>query len=135
MCSSDLDETTRSFLRREGREDVFRPLAADEGAYYDESHTIDLAELEPLIAMPHMPDVVKTVREVAGQSIDQVAIGSCTNSSSRAARAEADGGRPAPTAGTRPVHTAPAPPRPPGSQSRPGPVTAILDLDILYLHP
>ena len=77
------DETTRSFLYREGREDVFRPLAADEGACYDESHTIDLAELEPLIAMPHMPDVVKTVREVAGQSIDQVAIGSCTNSSYR----------------------------------------------------
>ena len=74
------DEVTRDFLRREGREDVFRALAADAGAVYDERYDIDLAALEPLIALPHMPDVVKTVREVAGQPIDQVAIGSCTNS-------------------------------------------------------
>ena len=77
------DEVTREFLRREGREDVFRALAADAGAVYDERYDIDLAALEPLIALPHMPDVVKTVREVAGQPIDQVAIGSCTNSSYR----------------------------------------------------
>ena len=77
------DEVTREFLRREGREDVFRPLAADAGAVYDERYDIDLAALEPLIALPHMPDIVKTVREVAGQPIDQVAIGSCTNSSYR----------------------------------------------------
>ena len=77
------DEVTRDFLRREGREDVFRALAADAGAVYDERYNIDLAALEPLIALPHMPDVVKTVREVAGQPIDQVAIGSCTNSSYR----------------------------------------------------
>ena len=77
------DEVTRDFLRREGREDVFRALAADAGAVYDERYDIDLAALEPLIALPHMPDVVKTVREVAGQPIDQVAIGSCTNSSYR----------------------------------------------------
>ena len=77
------DEVTRDFLRREGREDVFRALAADAGAIYDERYDIDLAALEPLIALPHMPDVVKTVREVAGQPIDQVAIGSCTNSSYR----------------------------------------------------
>lgn len=77
------DEVTREFLRREGREDVFRALAADAGAVYDEHYDIDLAALEPLIALPHMPDVVKTVREVAGQPIDQVAIGSCTNSSYR----------------------------------------------------
>ena len=77
------DEVTREFLRREGREDVFRALAADAGAVYDERYAIDLAALEPLIALPHMPDVVKTVREVAGQPIDQVAIGSCTNSSYR----------------------------------------------------
>ena len=77
------DEVTRDFLRREGREDVFRALAADAGAVYDERYDIDLAVLEPLIALPHMPDVVKTVREVAGQPIDQVAIGSCTNSSYR----------------------------------------------------
>lgn len=77
------DEVTRDFLRREGREDVFRALAADAGAVYDEHYDIDLAALEPLIALPHMPDVVKTVREVAGQPIDQVAIGSCTNSSYR----------------------------------------------------
>lgn len=77
------DEVTRDFLRREGREDVFRALAADAGAVYDERYDIDLAALEPLIALPHMPDIVKTVREVAGQPIDQVAIGSCTNSSYR----------------------------------------------------
>ena len=77
------DEVTRDFLRREGREDVFRALAADAGAVYDERYDIDLAALEPLLALPHMPDVVKTVREVAGQPIDQVAIGSCTNSSYR----------------------------------------------------
>ena len=77
------DEVTREFLRREGREDVFRALAADVGAVYDERYDVDLAALEPLIALPHMPDVVKTVREVAGQPIDQVAIGSCTNSSYR----------------------------------------------------
>ena len=77
------DEVTREFLRREGREDVFRALAADAGAVYDERYDIDLAALEPLIALPHMPDIVKTVREVAGQPIDQVAIGSCTNSSYR----------------------------------------------------
>ena len=77
------DEVTREFLRREGREDVFRALAADAGAVYDERYDIDLAALEPLIALPHMPDVVKTVREIAGQPIDQVAIGSCTNSSYR----------------------------------------------------
>lgn len=77
------DEVTRDFLRREGREDVFRALSADEGAVYDERYEIDLAALEPLIALPHMPDVVKTVREVAGQTVDQVAIGSCTNSSYR----------------------------------------------------
>ena len=77
------DEVTRDFLRRERREDVFRALAADAGAVYDERYDIDLAALEPLIALPHMPDVVKTVREVAEQPIDQVAIGSCTNSSYR----------------------------------------------------
>ena len=77
------DEVTRDFLRREGREDVFRALSADAGAVYDERYDIDLAALEPMIALPHMPDVVKTVREVAGQPIDQVAIGSCTNSSYR----------------------------------------------------
>lgn len=77
------DEVTRDFLRREGREDVYRALSADEGAVYDERYVIDLVALEPLIALPHMPDVVKTVREVAGQPIDQVAIGSCTNSSYR----------------------------------------------------
>lgn len=77
------DEVTRSFLAREGREEAYRPLAADEDAVYDERLEIDLSALEPMIALPHMPDVVKTVREVAGRKIDQVAIGSCTNSSYR----------------------------------------------------
>lgn len=77
------DEVTKSFLTREGRGDAYVPLSADEDAVYDERIDIDLAALEPMIALPHMPDVVKTVREVAGQKIDQVAIGSCTNSSYR----------------------------------------------------
>jgi aconitate hydratase len=77
------DEITRDFLRRQGREQDWVELKADEGAVYDKTYIINLDELEPLIAMPHMPDQVRTVREVAGQPIDQVAIGSCTNSSFR----------------------------------------------------
>lgn len=77
------DEVTRHFLKMQDRECDYVALCADEDAIYDESYTIDLNELEPMIAMPHSPDHIKTVREVAGMKVDQCAIGSCTNSSYR----------------------------------------------------
>ncbi len=75
------DEVTMAFLESQGREKDFRPLVADPDAAYSEVITINLAELEPLVAQPHMPDLVCPVRELAGLRLDQVAIGSCTNSS------------------------------------------------------
>ncbi len=75
------DEITREFLKAQGREADWTPLAADEDAVYDEVIDIDLSKLEPMAAMPHMPDNVKTVREIGKIKIDQVSIGSCTNSS------------------------------------------------------
>ncbi len=75
------DEMTRAFLRAQGREGVWVPLAADPDAAYDEVIELDLGELEPLIALPHSPDNVVPVRAVAGTPVDQVSIGSCTNSS------------------------------------------------------
>ncbi|MBQ7990731.1 MAG: aconitate hydratase [Oscillospiraceae bacterium] len=75
------DETTRQFLKAQKREDVYVPLSADEDAVYDEEVKIDLSSLEPLAACPHSPDNVKTASELAGMKIDQVCIGSCTNSS------------------------------------------------------
>ncbi|MBN1781825.1 aconitate hydratase [bacterium] len=77
------DEQTRLFLRAQGREKDWSPLNADEGAGYDESLEIDLSVLEPMIARPHMPDNVVKVREIQGKTVDQVALGSCTNSSYR----------------------------------------------------
>ena len=75
------DEQTRLFLRSMGREADYVPLSADEGAEYDREICIDLSLLEPLAACPHMPDKVVPVRELDGLQVDQVAIGSCTNSS------------------------------------------------------
>ena len=75
------DETTRQFLKAQGREDVYTPLSADEDAVYDELVEIDLSALEPMAACPHSPDNIKNARELAGMKIDQVCIGSCTNSS------------------------------------------------------
>ena len=75
------DEVTRDFFIAQGRESDWRELTADDGAVYDESLTIALDELEPLAACPHMPDIVKPVSELSGMKIDQVCIGSCTNSS------------------------------------------------------
>jgi aconitate hydratase len=75
------DEATLSFMKSQQREKDFRPLAADADASYGELMTIDLAELEPLLAKPHMPDLVCPVREMTGLKLDQVAIGSCTNAS------------------------------------------------------
>jgi aconitate hydratase len=77
------DERTRGYLKMQGREAAFRPLAPDPDASYDEEIAIDLAALEPLVACPHSPDNVVPVRAVAGTPVHQVAIGSCTNSSYR----------------------------------------------------
>jgi aconitate hydratase len=75
------DERTYEFLKAQKREDVWVEIRADEDAVYDEELTIDLGTLEPMVACPHSPDNVKTVRELAGMKIDQALIGSCTNSS------------------------------------------------------
>ena len=75
------DEMTHIFLKKQDREDDFIHLEADEGAYYDDVIEINLDELRPLVAMPHSPDNVVEVSEIEGIKIDQVCIGSCTNSS------------------------------------------------------
>ena len=75
------DEVTRAFLKAQGREEAYRPLEADPDAVYDETIVIDLNTLKANAAMPHMPDKVKTVEEIGNIRIDQVCIGSCTNSS------------------------------------------------------
>ena len=75
------DEVTRAFLAAEGREEVYRPLSSDADAVYDRVIDIDLSTLEPLIACPHMPDNVVKVSTLKGTKVDQVCIGSCTNSS------------------------------------------------------
>ncbi len=75
------DEITRAFLAAEGREDVWSEQKADDDAVYDESLTIDLSTLSPMAACPHSPDNVKSLTELGEMKIDQVCIGSCTNSS------------------------------------------------------
>ena len=75
------DEITRAFLAAQGREGDYVPLASDADAVYDTVIDIDLSALEPLIACPHSPDNVVTVSSIAGTKVDQVCIGSCTNSS------------------------------------------------------
>ena len=75
------DEITRAFLAAEGREDVWSEQEADDDAVYDESLTIDLSTLSPMAACPHSPDNVKSLTELGEMKIDQVCIGSCTNSS------------------------------------------------------
>jgi aconitate hydratase len=75
------DEITKKFLDAQGRGDVFKELKPDEDAVYDEVIDIDLSTLKPSAAMPHSPDNVKTVEEIGPMKIDQVCIGSCTNSS------------------------------------------------------
>ncbi len=75
------DEATLAFLKAQGREEDFVPLTADPDCVYDEEITIDLSEIEPLAAMPHSPDNVKEVSQIGKIKVDQVAIGSCTNSS------------------------------------------------------
>ena len=75
------DNLTKKFLRAQGRESDFVALSADRGAAYDKVIEIDLGLIEPLAAAPHMPDNVVTVAELAGKKVDQVCIGSCTDSS------------------------------------------------------
>lgn len=75
------DEVTRRYFHAQGREEDWKKLSADPGAVYDEEIVLDLSSVEPLIAKPHLPDNVVPVKEEAGKSVDQVAIGSCTNSS------------------------------------------------------
>ena len=75
------DEITREFLKAQDREEVWTPLSADSDAVYDEEVDINLSELVPLAACPHSPDNVKTVEEIGKLKVDQVCIGSCTNSS------------------------------------------------------
>ncbi|MGI6066640.1 MAG: aconitate hydratase [Bacillota bacterium] len=75
------DEITKEFLVAQDREADWKPLAADPDAEYDQVVEIHLDQLEPLAACPHSPDNVKSVQELAGMKIDQVMIGSCTNSS------------------------------------------------------
>lgn len=75
------DEVTHAFLKAQQREEDFTPLFADEDASYDEMLYIDLNTLVPLVARPHMPDNVVSVEEAGPIKVDQVFIGSCTNSS------------------------------------------------------
>ena len=75
------DEITLEFLKAQDRADVWTELMADEDAVYDEEINIDLSEIVPMAACPHSPDNVKTVAEIGELKIDQVCIGSCTNSS------------------------------------------------------
>lgn len=75
------DEVTRAFLAAQGREEDYIPLASDPDAEYDRIISIDLDALRPMIACPHSPDNVVSVESLAGTKVDQVCIGSCTNSS------------------------------------------------------
>ncbi|XOQ49265.1 MAG: aconitate hydratase [Eubacteriales bacterium] len=77
------DEITREFLKAQGREKDWIELKPDDDAVYDETITINLSELVPMAACPHSPDKVKKVEELGEMKIDQVCIGSCTNSSYR----------------------------------------------------
>ena len=75
------DETTRAFLKAQGREEDYIPLSSDPDAEYDRIISIDLSSLKPMIACPHSPDNIVNVDTLKGTKVDQVCIGSCTNSS------------------------------------------------------
>ena len=77
------DEVTKAFLKAQKREDQWIPLAADADAVYDKVIDLDLSSLVPRVAKPHSPDNIATVKDVAGTKVDQVMVGSCTNSSYR----------------------------------------------------
>jgi len=78
------DKRTKAYLAAVGRESEWVEIMADKGARYDETIEIDLSRVEPMIAQPHSPDNVVTVKSLAGTKVDQVCIGSCTNSSYQA---------------------------------------------------
>lgn len=75
------DEITKEFMKAQGREEDWSELSADADAVYDEVIDIDLSKLVPMAACPHSPDNIKTIEEIGPQQVDQVCIGSCTNSS------------------------------------------------------
>lgn len=75
------DDETKKFLTAQGRAKDYKRIEADADALYDEKIEIDLSKLEPMVACPHSPDNIKKVKELKGETIDQVCIGSCTNSS------------------------------------------------------
>ncbi|MFX0002822.1 MAG: aconitate hydratase [Candidatus Hodarchaeota archaeon] len=77
------DEITKKFLEAQERGDQWTPLEADPDAKYDEIIEIDLSTLQPLVAEPHSPGNIKSIKDVEGLKVDQVCIGSCTNSSLR----------------------------------------------------
>ena len=77
------DEITKEFLEAQGRGDAYTPLESDPDAVYDRIIDINLSELKPLLACPHSPDNIKSAEELKGIKVDQVCIGSCTNSSLR----------------------------------------------------
>ena len=77
------DEVTKAFLEAQGRGDDYVPLASDPDAVYDRVIDIDLSSLKPLLACPHSPDNIKSAEELSDIVVDQVCIGSCTNSSLR----------------------------------------------------
>lgn len=75
------DKNTLRYLSQQGRAQDYMALTADDDAEYDQTLTIDLSLLKPMVAQPHMPDNVVEVQAVEGLKVDQVAVGSCTNSS------------------------------------------------------
>ena len=75
------DNITKKFLKAQGREADWTELKADRGAKYDRVIEIDLSALEPMAACPHSPGIIKKISELEGKKVDQVCIGSCTNSS------------------------------------------------------
>lgn len=75
------DEKTKFFLEAHDRGDLYKELSADEGAIYDDLFEIDLSKVEPLCSCPHSPGNIKSIKELKGKKVDQVLIGSCTNSS------------------------------------------------------
>lgn len=74
------DEMTRAFLKRQKREEDYIPLCADADCTYDQTIEICLDDLKPLVACPNSPDAIQKISDIAGMKVDQVAIGSCTNS-------------------------------------------------------
>lgn len=75
------DENTKAFLKAQNRESSYTELKADEGAVYDDLFELNLSEVEPLCACPHSPGNIESIKNLAGKKVDQVLIGSCTNSS------------------------------------------------------